>query len=130
MALCLFMMESSCPSVSLQPNPSAISRTHIATQSASTSQTMRELVPHAHRTRLMPLWHIPGWALTALLHLVGGPPAVYRTIHHVEEFVDKHYQEQIDGIDAYRRSRVRSVDKEEYKCESLEILWKKSVGRG
>ncbi|KAI8812003.1 ubiquinone biosynthesis protein Coq7 [Cladochytrium replicatum] len=82
--------------------------------------TMRELVPHAHRTRLIPLWHIAGWVLGALPNLVGGPPAVYRTIHHVEEFVDKHYQEQIDGIDAYRRNMVVSVDTEE--CESLDDL--------
>jgi demethoxyubiquinone hydroxylase (CLK1/Coq7/Cat5 family) len=47
------------------------------------------------RTRLDPLWRVAGWLLGAVPCLVGGDLALYRTVFHVESFVQTHYDEQI-----------------------------------
>jgi ubiquinone biosynthesis monooxygenase Coq7 len=60
---------------------------------------MDEIVPCSGRTRLIPLWHLMGWLTGALPALVG-PQAVFATIEAVEQFVDQHYQQQIDQLEA------------------------------
>ncbi len=57
-----------------------------------------------HRSRLLMVWRIAGWATGALPALFGAA-AVYRTIDAVESFVDRHYAEQIEGL------RHRPVDR-------------------
>jgi len=60
---------------------------------------MEEIVPHSGRTKLIPLWRVMGWLTGALPALVG-PRAVFATIEAVERFVDHHYQQQIDRLEA------------------------------
>ena len=55
---------------------------------------MEEIVPVAHRTRLIPLWHVMGW-LTGALPALFGRKAIFATIEAVETFVDHHYAQQI-----------------------------------
>ena len=55
---------------------------------------MEEIVPVAHRTRLLPLWHVMGW-LTGALPALFGRKAIFATIEAVETFVDHHYAQQI-----------------------------------
>ena len=56
-------------------------------------------VPHAQRSRLLPLWRLAGW-LTGALAALAGPRAVYATVAAVETFVDQHYAQQLAHIDA------------------------------
>ncbi len=56
------------------------------------------LEPH-ERSRLLPIWRIAGW-LTGALPALFGPRAVFATIDAVESFVDEHYQQQIDRLNA------------------------------
>lgn len=60
---------------------------------------MEELVPRQHRSRLLLIWRIMGFALGAIPALLG-----YRafciTIEAVETFVERHYQLQIDQLRA------------------------------
>lgn len=58
---------------------------------------INDILPHAQRTRLLPIWRVMGW-LTGALPAVFGPKAVYATIEAVETFVDHHYQAQIDRL--------------------------------
>lgn len=56
-------------------------------------------LPWPRRSRLLPAWRLAGF-LTGALPALAGPRAVYATIAAVETFVDQHYQQQIDGMDA------------------------------
>jgi 3-demethoxyubiquinol 3-hydroxylase len=56
-------------------------------------------LPPSQRSRLLPAWRVAGW-LTGALPALAGPRAVYVTIAAVERFVDHHYQQQLDAIDA------------------------------
>jgi demethoxyubiquinone hydroxylase (CLK1/Coq7/Cat5 family) len=51
------------------------------------------------RSRLLFLWRVAGW-LTGALPALAGRRAVYATIASVETFVDQHYQQQIDHLQA------------------------------
>jgi 3-demethoxyubiquinol 3-hydroxylase len=51
------------------------------------------------RSRLVPAWKVAGW-LTGALPALFGPSVVYATIAAVETFVDRHYAEQIERLDA------------------------------
>jgi demethoxyubiquinone hydroxylase (CLK1/Coq7/Cat5 family) len=51
------------------------------------------------RSRLLSLWRVAGW-LTGALPALAGRRAVYATIASVETFVDQHYQQQIDHLQA------------------------------
>lgn len=51
-------------------------------------------LPAEAKSRLAPLWRVAGWLLGALPAFCGRR-AVYHTISAVEEFVERHYQEQI-----------------------------------
>ncbi|MGG5809388.1 demethoxyubiquinone hydroxylase family protein [Falsiroseomonas sp. CW058] len=57
------------------------------------------LLPPARRSRLLPVWRVAGF-LTGALPALFGPRAVHVTIDAVESFVDHHYQQQIDRLDA------------------------------
>lgn len=57
------------------------------------------LVPWPRRSRVLWLWRAAGFA-TGALPALAGPRAVYATIAAVETFVDAHYQQQLDQIDA------------------------------
>lgn len=63
---------------------------------------IEEVLPPAQRSRLLPIWRIAGW-LTGALPALFGPRAVFATIDAVETFVDHHYQQQIDRLDAEQR---------------------------
>ena len=62
-------------------------------------QLMEEIIPRAHRTRLLPMWRVMGW-LTGALPALFGRHAIFATIEAVETFVDQHYEQQVVRIDA------------------------------
>jgi len=77
-----------------------------AARHAATEQGHLDLLegvlPPPRRSRLLPLWRVAGW-LTGALPALFGPRAVFATIDAVETFVDHHYQQQIDRLDAEQR---------------------------
>jgi demethoxyubiquinone hydroxylase (CLK1/Coq7/Cat5 family) len=62
-------------------------------------RTIEAIVPPSRRSRLLPAWRVAGW-LTGALPAIAGPRAVYATVAAVERFVDGHYAQQIETIDA------------------------------
>lgn len=60
---------------------------------------LEDLLPPAQRSRLLPIWKVAGF-LTGALPALFGPRAVHVTIDAVESFVDHHYQQQLDRLDA------------------------------
>lgn len=74
----------------------AFARHHLATERHHLD-IMQQLVPPAHRSRLLPVWRLAGWVTGALPALFGAR-AVYRTIDAVETFVELHYNEQIERL--------------------------------
>ena len=83
--------------VSRNPAVRAFAEGHVQTERAHL-EIMDELVPPRDRSRLTALWRLAGW-LTGALPALFGPRAVFRTIEAVEDFVDGHYQSQIDALD-------------------------------
>ena len=71
---------------------------HLATEQEHL-RLIAPLLPWPQRSRLLPLWRVAGF-LTGALPALAGPRAVYATIAAVETFVDRHYQQQLDQIDA------------------------------
>ncbi len=72
--------------------------THLATEQEHL-RLITPLLPWPQRSRLLPLWRVAGF-FTGALPALAGPRAVYATIAAVETFVDQHYQQQLDQIDA------------------------------
>ena len=73
-------------------------REFVAAHAASERQHLEIInrcVPPSERTLLLPMWHVAGFLLGALPLIVGGDRALYKTVDHVESFVEGHYQEQI-----------------------------------
>ncbi|UPY35444.1 demethoxyubiquinone hydroxylase family protein [Sediminicoccus sp. KRV36] len=62
---------------------------------------IEEVLPKAQHSRLLPIWRVAGW-ITGAVPALFGPRAVYATIDAVETFVDHHYQQQLDRLDAER----------------------------
>jgi ubiquinone biosynthesis monooxygenase Coq7 len=60
---------------------------------------LEQLLPPAQRSKLLPIWRVAGF-LTGALPALFGPRAVHVTIDAVETFVDHHYQQQLDRLDA------------------------------
>jgi ubiquinone biosynthesis monooxygenase Coq7 len=60
---------------------------------------LEQLLPPGQRSRLLPIWKVAGF-LTGALPAFFGPRAVHVTIDAVESFVDHHYQQQLDRLDA------------------------------
>jgi ubiquinone biosynthesis monooxygenase Coq7 len=71
---------------------------HMATEQGHL-RLLEEVLPPARRSRLLPIWRVAGW-LTGAIPALFGPRAVYATIDSVESFVDHHYQQQLDRLDA------------------------------
>jgi ubiquinone biosynthesis monooxygenase Coq7 len=104
------------------------------------------LLPPAQRSRLLPIWRVAGF-LTGALPALFGPRAVHVTIDAVETFVDHHYQQQLDRLDAegihpeIRALLARCQEEEvEHRDEARELtgrpagpllrLWARIVGSG
>jgi len=73
---------------------------HGATESGHLD-LLERLLPPRQRSVLLPIWRVAGW-LTGALPALFGPRAVHVTIDAVESFVDHHYQQQLDRLDAER----------------------------
>ena len=73
-------------------------RRHLATE-LEHLRLVTPLLPWPQRSRLLVPWRIAGF-LTGALPALAGPRAVFATIAAVETFVDRHYQQQLDHIDA------------------------------
>jgi demethoxyubiquinone hydroxylase (CLK1/Coq7/Cat5 family) len=76
----------------------AFARRHLATEQEHL-RLVTPLLPWPQRSRLLVPWRLAGFLTGALPALVG-PRAVFATIAAVETFVDHHYQQQLDHIDA------------------------------
>lgn len=84
--------------VSRNPEIRAFASEHLQTEQRHLN-AMNELLPVFRRSWLLVPWRIAGFVTGALPALLG-PSAVYRTIAAVETFVNQHYQEQIDKLNA------------------------------
>ena len=84
--------------VARDPGLRVFARRHGATEQAHLD-LIDACLPWPQRSRLLPAWRLAGF-LTGALPALAGPRAVYATIAAVETFVDRHYQQQIDRIDA------------------------------
>jgi len=73
---------------------------HMATEQGHL-RLIEEVLPRPKRSALLPIWRVAGW-VTGALPALFGPRAVFATIDAVESFVDHHYQQQIDRLDAER----------------------------
>lgn len=71
----------------------AFAQRHIVTEARHLS-LVESWLPPAQRSHLLPAWRVAGW-LTGALPALFGPRAVYATIAAVEQFVDRHYAEQL-----------------------------------
>ncbi|MEO0972873.1 MAG: demethoxyubiquinone hydroxylase family protein [Pseudomonadota bacterium] len=71
---------------------------HLATEREHLA-LVSTIFPRRLHSRLLPIWHVAGF-LTGWLPALFGARAVFATIQAVETFVDHHYQEQVDKIDA------------------------------
>jgi ubiquinone biosynthesis monooxygenase Coq7 len=80
------------------PTLRAFAEKHRATEQAHL-HLIEAWLPPADRSRLLPLWRLAGW-LTGALPALFGPRAVYATIEAVETFVDQHYEEQVQRLQA------------------------------
>jgi len=69
---------------------------HLATEQIHLKR-VKEWLPPAHYSRLLPVWRLAGF-LTGALPALFGPRAVYATIESVETFVDHHYEEQVQAL--------------------------------
>ena len=79
----------------------AFAARHMATEQGHLD-LIEAVLPIRMRSRLLPAWRLAGW-LTGALPALFGPRVVYATIDAVETFVDHHYQQQIDRLDAEGR---------------------------
>lgn len=71
---------------------------HQATEQGHLDLIEQVLAPR-DRSVLLPIWRVAGF-LTGFLPGLFGSRAVYATIDAVETFVDHHYQQQLDRLDA------------------------------
>ena len=76
----------------------AFAQRHLATEREHL-RLVTPLLPWPQRSRLLVPWRLAGF-LTGALPALAGARAVYGTIAAVETFVDHHYQQQINHIDA------------------------------
>ena len=71
-------------------------RKHLATELKHLDR-IESLLSLKHQSRLLPVWKIAGF-ITGALPALCGPQMTFSTIEAVENFVDQHYQNQIDRI--------------------------------
>ena len=69
---------------------------HLVTEQGHLRE-IEALLPHAHRSRLLPIWRVAGF-ITGVLPAFAGSRAIFHTIEAVEKFVDVHYEEQITRL--------------------------------
>lgn len=97
--------------VSRDPRVRAFAERHLETE-RSHLEAIESWLPAARRSRLLPAWRVAGW-LTGALPALFGARAVFGTIEAVETFVDHHYAQQLDLIDALppeaRRAELRAL---------------------
>lgn len=84
--------------VSRNPEIRAFASEHLQTEQRHLN-AMNELLPVFRRSWLLVPWRIAGF-ITGALPALFGKESVYRTIAAVETFVNLHYQEQIDKLNA------------------------------
>lgn len=84
--------------VTRNPEIRAFASEHLQTEQRHL-KAMNELLPVFRRSWLLVPWRIAGF-ITGALPALFGKEAVYRTIAAVETFVNLHYQEQIDKLNA------------------------------
>ncbi|KAJ3082968.1 hypothetical protein HK102_001361, partial [Quaeritorhiza haematococci] len=87
------LLKTLHPSLNIPHVKSYIESHHSSEQKHLT--IMNKLLPPPHRTRLIPFWHVAGFALGLIPLWVGGQRGLFRTIQYVETFVEGHYMEQI-----------------------------------
>ncbi len=103
--------------ISREPEVRRFADHHLETEAAHL-RLMEELLPPGKRSALLPIWRLAGW-LTGALPAMVGSRAVFRTINAVETFVDRHYQQQLDYLDAEGRfADVRAII---HRCQADEI---------
>lgn len=95
----------------------AFAERHMATEQVHLQQ-VEAWLPRADRSRLLPLWRLAGW-LTGALPALMGSRAVYATIEAVEQFVDQHYEEQIQQLDAH--AALRPLQLTLLECQGDEV---------
>jgi demethoxyubiquinone hydroxylase (CLK1/Coq7/Cat5 family) len=93
--------------VARNPGVRAFAQRHLQTEQLHLAR-ISEVLPRRQRSRLLLPWRVAGFATGALPALFG-PRAVYGTIAAVETFVDRHYQHQIDVLDAAPSSAARDA---------------------
>ena len=76
----------------------AFARRHLMTEQEHL-RLVTPWLPWLQRSRLLVLWRLAGF-FTGALPALASPRAVFATIAAVESFVDHHYQQQLDHIDA------------------------------
>ena len=76
----------------------AFAARHLETESRHLER-IEAVLPASHRSRLLPAWRAAGW-LTGAIPALFGARAVHATIEAVETFVDRHYAEQLERIEA------------------------------
>ena len=84
--------------ISRDPELRAFARHHLSTEQHHL-EILESIRPTVPRSRLLVLWRPAGW-LTGALPALFGARAVYATIAAVETFVDHHYAQQLDRLDA------------------------------
>lgn len=84
--------------ISKNPDVRAFAQHHMETEQKHLG-IINTILPHEKRTRLLPVWRVMGF-LTGALPALFGAKSVFATIEAVETFVDHHYQQQIDRLDA------------------------------
>ena len=84
--------------VSRDASVRAFAQRHLATE-LEHLRLVTPLLPWPQRSRLLVPWRLAGF-FTGALPALAGSRAVYGTIAAVETFVDHHYQQQLDHIDA------------------------------
>lgn len=80
-------------------------RRHLAAEEVHLA-AMENLVPVAHRTRLLPVWHVMAYT-TGFLPALCGNRALYWTIAAVESYVETHYVQQIKRMTELRLQPLR-----------------------
>lgn len=103
--------------ISRDPDIRTFGTRHMATEQGHLDLLEQVLAPR-DRSVLLPIWRVAGF-LTGFLPGLFGNRAVYATIDAVETFVDHHYQQQLDRLDAEGiEPRLRAVLAE---CQADEV---------
>lgn len=106
----------------------AFAQRHSATEQAHLRQ-IEAWLPVANRSRLLPVWRLAGW-LTGAVPALFGPRAVYGTIETVERFVDHHYEDQINRLQASPALQLLRQTLVECRCDEVAHRDEAAAARG